>query len=267
MQGIRGMENTISRKKFLTMLSIVFVVLMFSACGNRKESKDEKEIKEVVQKYCDALKIGDEEGEYDCYLPTEKQARDVELGILGLASRVLFKVDLTGVLSDAYLLFGGDNSFAQYKYKVSEVILSEDGTEAVAYVDGYVDDEYKGSARVDMTKYGGRWYVVRGSIADDDREMTAVSNGRVEDGENMGNIPMQTWVLIAATVIVAAAIIFLVLFLRARGGRRRITPEIPPINPIGGGIAPGDIMCSCGMVNPVGIRVCMGCGKKLKRKR
>lgn len=255
-----------NKKRIPLFAIVILLVLVFAACGNSKE--DEARVREVAQKYFDALRIGDREGEYDCYLPTERQRRDAESRLWGMASQVLLRVDITNVISDLDILFGGESTFAQYKYKASDVKLSEDGTEAVAYVDAYIEKELRGSVRVNMIEYDGNWYVVKGTIADDDRTPSEMA----ETGENVSRdsaiqkLSGRIWISILAAAFSATALFFLVRFLLARRGRKPSASENPFIHPLGG-MEPGDILCSCGMVNPAGIRTCMGCGKKLKRKK
>lgn len=273
------MIDTMGRKRIFILGVVVFLALAFAACGNSKEEKEKKEIKEVAQKYFDALKIGDQEGEYDCYLPTERQKRDAELGLWGAAGKLFLNVDLGEVISDADTLFGGGERVSdQYKYKVADVKLGEDGTEAVAYVDIYEEKEICRSVRINMTKYGGNWYVVRGTVADDDRGLeeaesndesgphdhgAVAGNGSNDSDGNM----MQAGGIILITAVSITAVVLFILFFRSRRSRKRLPMEIPLAGPLGEMMDPGDILCSCGTVNPVGIRTCMGCGKKLKKRR
>lgn len=273
------MIGTMSRKRILVLVVITFWMLMFAACGNSKEEKQKKEIREVVQKYFDALKVGDREGEYDCYLPTERQRRDAELGLWGEAGKLFLNVDLGEVISDIDTLFGGGESISdQYKYKAADVELSEDGTEAVAYVEIYDEKELCRSVCINTTKYSGNWYVVKGTIADDNRVLDeSVDNdesglydnsGRTgsESNDSDENI-MQATGMILIIAIPIAAVIFLILFVRSRSGRKQLSIEVPLLGPSGGTVGSGEILCSCGTVNPAGIRTCMGCGKKLKKRR
>lgn len=299
------MIDAINRKRILILVAMVFLTLTLVACGNREEEKKKTKIRAVAQKYFDALRVGDQEGVYDCYLPIERQKRDAEAELWGLASKMILNIDLGGVLSNWNILFGEESAFAKYKYKAADVDLSEDGTEAVAYVDVYEEKELRGSVRVDMTEYGGDWYVVKGTIADDDRNQEeaagseedgsngsavcddgeeGVSNGSVthdDSGGNrvqgdgqaaVGNNTMmessgRIWIPILAAVISMAAVVFFIQLYRLRSGRKKTVTEIPFTNPSVNKMEPGDILCSCGMVNPAGIRTCMGCGKKLKKRR
>lgn len=268
-----------SRKRVLVLVAMAFLTLTLTACGNSKERKEKKEIREVAQKYFDALKIGDQEGVYDCYLPTERQKRDAELGLWGEAGKLFLNVDLGKVISDVDTLFGGGERVSdQYKYKAADVELGEDGTEAVAYVEIYEEKELCRSVCVNMTKYSGNWYVVKGTIADDDRGLDEAENndesGAYDNGEVAGcesndsnESIMQVGGPILITTIFITAVVLLILFLRSRSNRKRLSIEIPLANPSGGTIDSEDILCSCGTVNPVGIRTCMGCGKKLKKRR
>lgn len=261
------MINAMSRKKVMLLMMVVFLTLAFTACGNNREKKECAKIRDVAQKYFDALKINDQEGIYDCYLPTERQNRDAELGILGFMSKAILKVDLAEIFSDLDTLFGGENTFAQYKYKAMDVDLSEDGTEAIAYVSVYEETEWVGSVQVNMTKYDGSWYVVRGTIADDERNPDGEAD---EESENsiMAGLSKQIWIPILFAVVFIVIAIFFIRLLYSRSRKKRASIEIPPTAPgTGGGIEQGDILCSCGTVNPAGIRTCIGCGRKLKKRR
>ncbi len=249
------------KKRVVALLAMVFMALIFSACGSSK--KEEAKIREVAQKYFDALKIGDQEGIYDCYLPTERQKRDAENELLGFVSKLVLKVDVTEVISNWDFLFGEESEFAKYKYKAADVDMSEDGTEAVVYVDVFEEKELRGSMRIDMTKYDGEWYVVMGTLADDER--TSDEKAGMEDSGITGP-SNRIWIIMAIVLGVVAVVVLLAVFLQLGRGRKRTTVN-PPVSPQGGSMAPEDIMCSCGTINPVGVRICMGCGKKLKRRK
>lgn len=272
------MTGTMSRKRILILVAMALLTLMFAACGTGKEEKEKEEIRKVAQKYFDALKIGDQEVVFDCYLPTERQNYDAELGLLGAAGRLFLNIDLGGVLSDINTLFGSERISDQYKYKAADVELDEDGTEAVAYVEVYEGKELYGSVCVNMTKYNGNWYVLRGTIANDDRFLDEAEDnddsGLQGDGEVTEGVSndsdrgiMQIGIPILITIISIATAILLIFFLRSRSSKERLSKEIPFAALPGGTMDPGDILCSCGTVNPVGIRTCMGCGKKLKKRR
>lgn len=256
-----------SKKKALVLFAMMLLALALSACGNSKEEKEKAKIREVTQKYFDALRVGDQEGVYDCYLPIEREKHDAELGLLGLASKLILKVDITEVLSGLNLLFGGKNDFANYKYRASEVDLGEDGEEAIAYVGMYQEKEWLGNLRVEMTRYDGNWYVVKNTVAYDERTPEeGISEGGT--GETQGVTAGRIWLFLGIAIFAVAVMVALFLFLRSRGGRRRAAGNaFTDFGVPGGGMASGDIMCGCGAVNPAGIRTCLGCGKKLKKRR
>lgn len=252
------------KKRILILLMMVFLAFALAACGNSKEKKEKAKIREVAQKYFDALKVGDQEGIYDCYLPIEREKRDAELGLLGLASKLILKVDITEALSGLNILFGGENDFANYKYKALDVDLDEDGEDAIAYVGMYKEKELVGNLRIDMTRYDGGWYVVKDTIAYDDRAPESAS----EDGDINEAKGESIWLFVGIAVFSVVAIVALFLLLRSRRSRRKTTgTTFTDFGIPGGGMALGDIMCSCGTTNPVGTRTCMGCGKKLKKRR
>ena len=265
-EAVEGQK--MGKKRIWMFLALMFLALALAVCGNRKEEKEKAKIREVAQKYFDALKVGDQEGVYGCYLPIEREKRDAESGILGLASKLILKVDITEVLSGFNTLFGGKSDFANYKYKASDVDLDEEGEEAIAYVGMYQEKEWVGNLRIDMTRYGGDWYVVKDSVAYDDRvpeEGTGEDSGTDESQEESAG---QMWLFGGIAVCFVAAIAILLLFLRSRGGRKQAAgTTFTDFGTPGGGVASGDILCGCGTVNPAGIRTCMGCGKKLKRRR
>lgn len=248
-----------NKRKALAMLVIVFMLLALNGCGHKKE---EAAIREVAQKYFDALKVGDQEGVYDCYLPVERQKRDAESGLLGFASKLILNVDISDVLSDLSLLFGDENTFAKYNYRAADVELDEDGRNAAVYVDAYEDRIWQGSLRVAMTKYDGSWYVIKGTMTEIDRASREMA---AESGKEI--LLTYIWVPALIVVMLVVALIFIWLFIMPRGGRKRVTPDIMYADLSGGEMEQGDILCSCGTVNPAGIRTCMGCGKKIKRRR
>lgn len=259
-----GMKISKVREKrnFLLML-LIFLMLSLVACGDNAEKKEKTEIREIAQKYFDALRVGDQEGIYDCYLPVERQNRDAESDVLGFVSKMILKIDLSDLLSDLNTLFGSESAFSKYKYKAIDVNLDEDGMDAVAYVNVYEENELYGSVRVDMTKYDGNWYVVRGTIADDDRDFEQSA----ADDESSSYDNKKIWMLILIAVFVISVVVFLIVFFRLRSGRKRLRAQPPFIDSSGNKMDLGDILCSCGTINPVGVRACMNCGKKLKKHR
>lgn len=99
-------------------------------------------------------------------------------------------------------------------------------------------------------------------------------------GSFLAKITNHIWIIIALIAVLAALIIFVIILLsRRRKSKSRVNMYDPGITPTGGysagsvsgglygGIGGGEIMCSCGTVNPLGVRTCMGCGKKLKKRR
>lgn len=271
-----------SRKRVWILLLMGFIMLAFAACGNGKEKKDEAKIRKVAQKYFDALKVGDQEGEYDCYLPGERQKRDAETGLLGFASKLILKVDIGEALSDWNTLFGEENAFAKYKYKATDVDLDEDGADAVAYIDVYDGEELCGILCVNMTKYDDAWFVVKGTIANDDRIADQTESGgdqdeesgiaddedRAENIRNNGNkIAEQILLPVLIAVIILVVVTIMIFIYRSQSSKKRRTTESPFVELSGDRMEPADIMCSCGTINPMGVRTCMGCGKKLKKRR
>lgn len=252
-------NKDMNKRKALVMLIMVFMLFALNGCGHNKE---EVIIREVAQKYFDALKIGDQEGVYDCYLPVERQKRDAELGLIGFASKLILKVDIGDVLSNLSLLFEDENAFARYSYKAADVEIDEDGVNAVVYVDAYEDKILQGSLCVNMTKYDGNWYVIKGTIVEIDR---ASREAAADSGKT--NLSTRIWLPILIVAALVTAIVFILLFFRLRGSRKRVMSEIPYADLPGSKMEQVDILCSCGTVNPAGIRTCMGCGKKLKRHR
>lgn len=252
-------NKDMNKRKVLVMLIMAFMLFTLNGCGHKKEDVI---IREVAQKYFDALKVGDQEGVYDCYLPVERQKRDAELGLLGLASKLILKVDIGDALSSLSLLFQDENAFAKYSYKAADVEIDEDGVNAVVYVDAYEDKILQGSLCVDMTKYDGNWYVIKGTMAEIDR---ASREAAADSGKE--KLPTRIWLPILLAAALVTAIVLILLFFRMRGSRKRLLPEIPYADLSGGKMEQADILCSCGTVNPAGIRTCMGCGKKMKRYR
>lgn len=251
-----------NKRNVLVMLVMVSMMFVFDGCGHDKE---EAIIREVAQKYFDALKIGDWEGVYDCYLPVERQKRDAESGLLSFASKLILKMDISDVLSGLSLLSEDENAFAKYKYKAADVKVDEDGMNAVAYVEVYEvydDKALQGNLSVNMTKYDGDWYVIKGTIA----EVDHTSEEAVSDSDK-ANLLTRLWRPILIAVALVTGIVLILLFFRMRGGKKRIMAEMPYADLSAGKMEQGDILCSCGTVNPAGIRTCMGCGKKIKRRR
>ena len=158
------------------ILYAVVISVLFTSCGINKEDKEKEKIQSVTQKYFDALKVGDWDGVYECYLPSEREKREATYGILGFATKMFFGTDISGLLSNAENLIDKENVFADYKYKVSDVEVFESEADAIAYIEvydingGYSEKEYKGNLQVNLVKYDTDWYVVKGSLADDERE-------------------------------------------------------------------------------------------------
>ena len=246
-------------RKTLVLFAIGLMICTLAACG---QNKDETKIKEVAQKYFDALKIGDQEGVYDCYLPIERQKRDAELGLWGFASKLILNVNVIDVLTDLTTLLGGNSSCAEYRYTPTEVEMDEDGMNAVAYVDVYEEKVLLGRLCVGMTKHDGDWYVIKGTAAEVD---CALRDSTINSEEADWRTGIGLPILIAAVLVTALAAPL--LFFRLRSGRKRSAWKIPYADSLGEKMEQGDILCSCGMMNPAGIRKCMGCGKKIKRRR
>lgn len=283
------MISTVRKKGILFLAVMFFLMLSLAACGDDEKEKEKTEIREVAQKYFDALKVGDQEGEYDCYLPIERQKRDAASGVVGFVSEMVLNVNLSELLLDMNTLFGQEVAFSKYKYKAADVDLDEDGMDAVAYVNVYEEKELYGSVCVDMTKYDGSWYVVRGTIADDDRdldqtaeddesspygnenyndeEITGTEEEAVAQESDKTDLLDRIWLPILIAVFLAGVAVFLIIFFRLRSIRKPLETQFPFVDPSGNKIDSGDILCSCGTINPVGMRTCINCGKKLKRRR
>lgn len=88
------------------------------------------------------------------------------------------------------------------------------------------------------------------------------------------------WLLIILAIVIAVLIIFVLILL----SRRRKSKKTADMYDLGitstegfssgqmsggfsGGLGTGETMCSCGTLNPPGVRKCIVCGKKLKKRR
>ena len=244
---------------------VVLMAIFLSSCGSKK--KNEEASKKIVEKYFDALKYGDHEDEMKCYTPIVRKKEDAQFGLLGAASKFFLKVDLSEVLRDLNTIYGVNN-FEELDFTVQQVVLDEEEKKAAVYVMASKDGEFVENLRIDTVKYDGDWYVEYNSIVPDDRDPNEVI-----ESEANNNLPWWKnkvlWIIVGS-VIVIALIVFIVLIIVRNGNSRskKGNYDLPPVysSPIGGA-GPGEILCSCGTINPAGVRTCMGCGKKLKKRR
>lgn len=253
-------------KKIIIVVSMVVMSFFLFSCGSG--NKDEKASKGVVEKYFDALKYGDHDDELECYTPIVRKKEDAQFGLLGQASKLFLKVDLGEVLRNLNTLYG-DNSFEELDFKVQQVVIDEEGKKGAVYVEASKDGEFIEYVRVDTVKYKGDWYVEYQSIAPDDRtadEIAALDTVEEEPSPWQNGI---LWIVLGSLIVIAIIIFVVILIKNNMGSRRKNSYDLPPVYtpPTGGGAMPGEILCSCGTINPVGMRTCMGCGKKLKKRR
>lgn len=252
-------------KRIGIFVSMVVMSFFLFSCGSG--GKNEKASKEVVEKYFDALKYGDHDDELECYTPVVRKKEDAQYGILGQVSKLFLKVDLGEVLRDLNMLYAG-NSFEEFEFKVQQVVLDDEEKKGTVYVEASRDGEFIEYIRVDTVKYKGDWYVEYGSIAPDDRTPAEIDalDSAVEETTWWQNRIL--WIIVGSVVSGVIIVFTVILIKNNMGSSRKNSYDLPPVyTPPTGGAVPGEILCSCGTVNPIGVRSCMGCGKKLKKRR
>lgn len=253
-----------SKRMYQALLTVLIAVFLCS-CGST--NKNEEASKKIVEKYFDALKYGDHEDEMECYTPIVRKREGAQYGILGAASKLFLKVDLSEVLRDLNTLYGVSN-FDELDFEVQQVRLNDEGKKAAVYVTVTKDGEFVEYVRVDTVKYDGDWYVEYNSIAPDDRdpnEMTA--DDTIEEKASWWQNKI-LWIVVGTFIAIAIVFLIAILIRNHAGGKKRNSYDLPPVStPPTGGTAPGEILCSCGTINPVGVRTCIGCGKKLKKHK
>lgn len=248
-------------KVILTVLTAAFLC----SCGSA--NKNEEASKKIVEKYFDALKYGDYEDEMECYTPIVQKREDAQYGLLGAASELFLKIDLSEVLRDLNTLYGVSN-FDELDFTVQQVKLNDEGKKAAVYVSVSKDGEFVEYVRVDTVKYDGDWYVEYNSIAPDDRDPNEIAAyDTVEEKASWWQNKI-LWIVVGIFVVIAIVFFIAALIRNHAGSKKKKSYDLPPVyTPPIGGTAPGEILCSCGTINPAGVRTCMGCGKKLKKHK
>lgn len=251
----------------LGVLLIAFLLAFtLGGCNSSKEDNEITQIKELAQKYFDALKANNTKGVYECYLPSEKNKMDAEYGLLGFAGKLIFNVDISELLSDLNTLFGAESGFENYKYRAIDAVVDKEWNEATAYVEVYeLNNEYRGCVQINLTEYDGKWYVVKGTIADSDHPRKEVSDLPAAEPADSRQISIIGIVIIFAA---GASVISAILILCLKKAKTKSNANIPYLESVSGAADFGDVFCPyCASSNPIGVRTCLTCGKKLKNKR
>ena len=197
-------------RPFILLTALLFVFSL-GGCNSGKEDDDITKIKETAQKYFDALKVNNTDGVYECYPPSEKSKKDAEYGVWGFAGKLIFNVDISEFLSDLDTLFGTDGRFENYKYRAIDAVVDKEWNEGIAYVEVYeLNNEYRGCVQISMIKYDGKWYVLKGTIADSDHPRAEVNDLPTAESSDSGQTDIIKIVFIsAAGVLVISAFLFL----------------------------------------------------------
>lgn len=245
------------------LLAVIMFVFTLGGCSSKtEEDSDIIQIKQIAQKYFDALKANDTNGACDCYLPSEREKMEAEYGILGFAGQLLFHINIADLFSDLITLLGLGSGYEDYKYKVVDAEVDKEWKEGKAYIEVYEsNNDYRGCVQISMTEYDGKWYVVKGSIVDTDRPQV-VADTSVEPEKDNSTLMIVIIISVGAVVIAAAAIIFIKNF---RPKRKANASYLDPLDNSGDS---EEIFCPyCAASNPIGVRACIACGRKLKKRR
>lgn len=258
-------KKMLNLRPFILLTTLLFVFLL-GGCNSRKEDDDITQIKEIAQKYFDSLKVNNTDGVYECYPPSEKSKKDAEYGVWGFAGKLIFNVDISELLSNLDTLFGTDGRFENYKYKAIDAVVDKEWNDGTAYVEVYeLNNEYRGCVQISMIKYDGKWYVLKGTIADSDHPRAEVNDLSAAESSGSRQVDIIKIVIISA---VGVLVIFAILFLCIKKARSISKADMLYFESADNDANSGDVFCPyCANSNPMGARTCMTCGRKLKYRR
>lgn len=145
-------KNTV-RQGGYKLLVLALCVVLIAGCAQSLE----KGSRDVVQKFFDALKMGDTEGAFSCYTPAVQQQLQAANEFGGILGEMLFGVDASGLM---YGLMGyaSASEYQNYEFKATDV-TAEDDEHGVVTVEIYIDGELDSTTKINTVKYQGKWYV------------------------------------------------------------------------------------------------------------